>query len=128
MTADTSGLGCATILAVLDDAFCGHIDFYRADAMYRVPQRVEVAFPGARMPKMAPYRLCIPASLCLHFFWQAYHTSEDLTGYPAALAYHHTLLAPDYGARVRENIVAAIEHRRRVCEIGFEKPTRTILE
>jgi hypothetical protein len=69
-----------------------------------------------------------PRPLCLHFFWQAYYTSEDLTGYPAALAYHHTLLAPDYGARDRENIVAAIEHRRRVSEIGFEKPTRTILE
>jgi hypothetical protein len=85
--------------------------------MCRVSQRVNVALPGARMSKMASYRLCILASI----FWRAHLTGEDFTGCLATLAYHHTLLAPAYSARVEEIIVAATEHRYRVSEIDFVK-------
>ena len=94
--------------------------------MCRVPQRVDAVFPGARMPKMAPYCLCIPASFILANCFGKLISPARISGH--SFAYHHTLLAPEYGAMVGENIVAVFDHRYRISEIGFDKPTITILE
>jgi hypothetical protein len=47
------------VAALPGDAFAAIFDFYRAGAMHHVPQRVEVALPGARISKMASYHLCV---------------------------------------------------------------------